>query len=373
MEMKKNSVLIVDDEADNITILSLILEPEYTVYTANKGKQAIEIAEEHIPDVILLDILMPEMDGYEVITTLKNSEITKNIPVIFITGLSDDDDEKKGWLLGASDYITKPFSKTIVKLRVQHQVKIINQTRMIIEKELIEKVNRTKIGILLRMNNEMLTPMNAIIGVTQILKMTCESDELAENLGEIEAAAYRLLELINDLLDISDSNDKVLTLNETVFSFDEMFLDVLKRIGGNVTKKKHSLTFDIASSMPELLIGDEKRLAKVICNLLMNSVWFTPENGTIHFSANVINDDKDRITLQVEITDNGIGIPKEQQNIIFDIFEQADISTTRDHDGIGLGLPISKLIVEMMEGKLTVESEVDKGSKFTFTCKIKKR
>jgi two-component system sensor histidine kinase/response regulator len=373
MENKKNSVLIVDDEADNITILSLILGPEYTIYTANNGKQAIDIAEEHIPDVILLDILMPEMDGYEVITTLKKSEITKDIPVIFITGLSDDDDEKKGWLLGASDYITKPFSKTIVKLRVQHQIKIINQTRMIIEKELAEKINYTKIGIHLRMNNEMLTPMNAIIGVTQILKMTCDSDDLAENLGEIEASAYRLLELINDLLDISDNNDKVLALNEDTFSFDEMFRDVLKRIGSAVTKKKQSLTFDVSSSIPELLFGDEKRLAKVINNLLMNSVWFTPEEGKIHFSAAVIGEDQEKVILQVEVADNGIGIPKDQENVIFDIFEQADISTTRDHDGIGLGLPISKLIVEMMEGKLSVESEVNKGSKFIFTCKLKKR
>ena len=373
MEKTKNSVLIVDDETANVSMLSLMLKSDYTIYTAENGKDAIEVAEEHVPDVILLDILMPEMDGYEVITALKKSEITKDIPVIFITGLSNDDDERKGWLLGASDYITKPFSATIVKLRVQHQIQIINQTRMIIQKELAEKVHHNKIGILLRMNNEMLTPMNAIIGVTQILRMTCTSEHCVENLGEIEAAAYRLLELINDLLDISDSNDKVLELNEAAFSFDEMFRGVLKRIGSNVTKKNISLTFDVASSIPDLLLGDEKRLAKVIANLMMNAVWFTPEKGAIHFSACTIEEDKDKVTLQVEITDNGIGIPKDQQEMIFDIFEQADISTTRDHDGIGLGLPISKLIVEMMEGRLWVESEVNKGSKFIFTCKMKKR
>ena len=129
--IKKNSVLVVDDESSNILALSHVLSPEFTVYAAKSGADAIAAAQKYLPDVILLDILMPEMDGYAVIAALKNSKKTEDIPVIFITGLSDADDEEKGLALGAADYITKPFSPAIVKLRLHNQVKMLEQLRTI--------------------------------------------------------------------------------------------------------------------------------------------------------------------------------------------------------------------------------------------------
>jgi len=127
----KNSVLIVDDEKANIIALTHILSSEYTVFAAKNGSDAIEIAKEHLPDVILLDVLMPEMDGYDVLSCLRSTEITQAIPVIFITGLSNAADEEKGLDLGASDYISKPYSSAIVKLRVRNQIRIVNQIREI--------------------------------------------------------------------------------------------------------------------------------------------------------------------------------------------------------------------------------------------------
>ena len=126
-EVKRFSILIVDDEKLNILVLMDILKPEYTIYGATSGRNAIEIAEKHLPDIILLDIIMPDMDGYDVLTMLKASEKTKNIPVVFITGLSDPADEEKGLALGVADYITKPFSNAIVKIRIRNQIKLIEQ------------------------------------------------------------------------------------------------------------------------------------------------------------------------------------------------------------------------------------------------------
>jgi len=128
---KKNSVLIVDDEKSNIIALTHILGPEYTIYFAKNGMDAIELAEKFLPDVILLDILMPEMDGYDVISRLKKGSKTNEIPVIFITGLTDVEEEEKGLSLGAADYISKPFSSEIVKLRVRNQMQMQNQIRLI--------------------------------------------------------------------------------------------------------------------------------------------------------------------------------------------------------------------------------------------------
>ena len=122
----KNSVLVIDDEKANIIKLTHILSPEYTVYASKSGRNGIETAKNNLPDVILLDILMPEMDGYEVFCLLKNLEETKEIPIIFITGLGDAADEEKGLALGAADYISKPFSAAIVQLRIKNQIKILN-------------------------------------------------------------------------------------------------------------------------------------------------------------------------------------------------------------------------------------------------------
>jgi len=138
-EMKKNSILIVDDEEANIIALTHILSPHYTVYAVKDGQDALEVAEEYRPDVILLDIIMPDMDGYSVIKALKNSDKTWDIPVIFITGLSNPDDEVRGLDLGAADYISKTFSPAIVNLRVKNQIKMLNQLRTI---ELISMIDQ---------------------------------------------------------------------------------------------------------------------------------------------------------------------------------------------------------------------------------------
>jgi diguanylate cyclase (GGDEF)-like protein len=128
---EKNSVLIVDDEKANIIALTMILSPEYTVYAAKNGEDALAIAKEHQPDVILLDILMPDMDGYEVLTALKKDENTCEIPVIFVTGLTDSEDEERGLTIGAADYISKPFRPAIIKLRVRNQIQMRNQFNII--------------------------------------------------------------------------------------------------------------------------------------------------------------------------------------------------------------------------------------------------
>ena len=130
-EDEKHTILIVDDETINIRALSQVLRPEYTVYMARDGRTAIETAESVTPDLILLDIIMSDMSGYEVITELKNSDRTREIPVIFITGLSGVEDEEKGFLLGAVDYITKPFNNTIVRARIRQHLQTLRQLRMI--------------------------------------------------------------------------------------------------------------------------------------------------------------------------------------------------------------------------------------------------
>ena len=171
-ETKKNSVLIVDDESTNITALTHILSPDYNVYAAKNGMKAIEAAVKYLPDIILLDVVMPDMDGYAVIDALKNDEKTSGIPVIFITGLNNADDEEKGLDLGAADYISKPFSPAIVKLRVRNQIKIVNQIRMIEQLSMIDQLTSipNRRGFDIRMDMEWIRAIreNAFISFMMI-------------------------------------------------------------------------------------------------------------------------------------------------------------------------------------------------------------
>jgi len=140
MKEKKNTLLIVDDENANLKVLSHILGSEYTIFTATNGTSAIEKTKEFLPDLILLDILMPDMDGYTTLGEIKKDEAIQKIPVIFITGLDSEEDEEKGLSLEAADYITKPFSATIVKLRVRNQIQIVNQMRTIERLSMIDQL-----------------------------------------------------------------------------------------------------------------------------------------------------------------------------------------------------------------------------------------
>jgi len=363
----KNTILIVDDDKFNLMYLNNLLGQEFTLFMARDGKEAIEKASKYTPDLILLDIIMPGMDGYQVLSILKKSEKTQKIPVIFITGLSSNEDEKKGLALGAEDYISKPFNDTIVLLRIRNQLKIINNMRLIIEKELAEKTSRAKSEFLSRMSHEIRTPLNAIIGMTNLARNSDDSEKRNNYLEKSAVASGELLRLIEDVLNISDLRDGEFNINNNEFQFDNMLQSVLEKTSTMTKRKNQTFLTSIDPSLPKIIIGDDRRLAQVIDKLLSNARKFTPDNGEIRLNAFVVNTENDQLTIQIDVTDNGIGIPKDKQDIIFLAFEQADGGIDRKYDGAGLGLHISKTIIEKMGGKIWVESELGKGSKFSFT------
>ena len=371
-EVKKEfTVLIADDEKMNVEILGGILSPMYNLLISRNGTRALELAKEHKPDVILLDVLMPDMSGFEVISKLKQSEDTSQIPVIFITGLTSVDDEEKGFMLGAVDYITKPFSSAIVKMRVLNQIKLINHMRLIVAKETAEKNNRAKREFLSRMSHEMRTPMNAVIGMTELAKNMDEATKRNNCLSKISAASSRLLQLIDDLLDMYAIENNKLRLVSLEFSFQALIQEVLAAVNPDIEEKRQKLAAVIDTSIPDILLGDKKRLAQIMLNLLSNATKFTPENGEIQVCAYARGTEEEALTIQIEVTDSGIGISKEQQETLFAPFEQADGGIDRKYTGAGLGLTISKHIVLAMGGEIWAESGQGKGAKFAFTFKAR--
>ena len=690
--VKKYSVLIVDDDSASIMTLTHILSSEYTVYAVKSGRQAVQAAEMHLPDVILLDIVMPDIDGYAVLAALKSSEQTKEIPVIYVTGLNTAGSEEKGLQLGAADYIIKPFSPAIVLRRIESQIKMLEQARAaeynatnyklvceamhialwrmeartpvveqgaedvniwiwsqefrhmlgfsdendfpdtlesfmsrlhpedvegalaafvahfndrtgqtpydieyrlrhkngeyryfdgfgtalrdpegypirvsgairdVTEKKHLEETldrqnnllyavnhaagvlltaededtlreallegmgiigrgvdadcvelwrnewidgklyatirhywfsdqnrrattiadfpsfpysdtanwenrlaqgecihgpifglppedqefansfglksllvipmfmknrlwgmcciddyskyrsfsedeinilrsvvnmmasamrrqaldeelhsaleqataaSKAKGDFLSHMSHEMRTPMNAIIGMTAIGRKAADMEGKDHAFGKIGDASSHLLGVINDVLDISKIEANKLELAPVEYDFEKMLHKVLTVVNFRVEEKRQTLSVSIDPGLPRYIVGDDQRLAQVITNLMANAVKFTPEGGEIRLAVSVDWAANGDCELCVEVSDSGIGISAEQQEKLFTAFEQAESGTSREYGGTGLGLVISKRIIELMGGGIRVESELGKGSRFIFTVKAR--
>ncbi|MDR2296309.1 MAG: response regulator [Clostridiales Family XIII bacterium] len=240
-------------------------------------------------------------------------------------------------------------------------------TELVQAKETAENASMAKSSFLANMSHEMRTPMNAIIGMTLIAKTSGELERKDYCLKKIEDASTHLLGVINDILDMSKIEANKFDLSFASFDFERMLQKVANVINFRVDEKKQSFIVRVDSHIPRMLIGDDQRLSQVIANLLSNAVKFTPEEGRIRLDASLLEESGRACLIQIKVTDTGIGISEEQQARLFNSFEQADSSTSRRFGGTGLGLAISKRIVEMMGGKIRIESKLGQGSAFIFT------
>ncbi|MCL2705177.1 MAG: response regulator [Spirochaetaceae bacterium] len=230
-----------------------------------------------------------------------------------------------------------------------------------------EQANRAKSSFLSNMSHEIRTPMNAIIGMTSIGVTAPDIEKKNYALKKIQDASTHLLGVINDILDMSKIEANKFTLSATEFVFEKMLQRVVDVINFRLEEKHQNLSVRIDNAIPHTFIGDDQRLAQVITNLLTNAVKFTPEWGSIKLEVKLLSEKTNMYTILVNITDTGIGISPEQQSRLFNSFVQAETSTTRKYGGTGLGLVISKNIVEMMDGSIWVNSELGNGSTFSFT------
>ena len=229
-----------------------------------------------------------------------------------------------------------------------------------------EFASRAKSEFLANMSHEMRTPMNAIIGMTTIGKNSSDLAGKEYSLGRIEEASKHLLGVINDVLDYSKIEAGKFELNEIEFCFDAMIKRVCDVVAFKAAEKKQAFDVHIDDSIPKSLIGDEQRISQVVANFLSNAIKFTPENGKITLDAKLTGENDGYRLIRVDVSDTGIGISDEQKSRIFRSFEQADNSITKRFGGTGLGLAISKNIIESMNGVIVFESELEKGSTFSF-------
>jgi len=367
-EVFENSlILLVDDIPENIQVLGKILKNRgYSFAVATNGETVFTLLKKQspLPDLILLDIMLPDIDGFEICKRLKADEKTREIPVIFLTAKTELTDKIKGFELGAVDYITKPFEAVEVTARVQTHIRL-KKSNDIIRKysEDLEKAVDTRDKLFSIIGHDLRGPIASVCSMLHLL----EDDELDENNKEnfFKLAIQNVngtVELLNNLLYWAKSHQDKIDCKPEILDIKQIIDEHIQLLQESADRKEISLNSELNESLS--VFADRDMTLMVLRNLITNAVKFTPESGKITISAVPV--DKDN-KVEISVTDTGIGISKEDIDKLFKLDRDIVRRGTNDEKGTGLGLLLCKEFAEKNRGNIWAESEAGKGSSFKFT------
>ena len=371
----------------------------WVVEEAQNGIEACEIFQKCPPDVVLLDVMMPGMDGFATCAALRRLPGGEHTPILIMTGLDDFESITKAYDAGATDFIVKPLNAMLLTHRIRYMVRAAQVLQELLESQAtltqardaaIEGA-RLKSEFLATMSHEIRTPMNGVLGMTDWLLDTPLTAEQLDCAQTIRSSGDALMVIINDILDFSKIESWKLSLELLDFDLPTFLDRVLALFGERAQRKGLLLTSRIAEDVPSSLCGDPARLQQILSNLLANAIKFS-EHGSVSVLVELdqrpaekglefpatrygeLSAQQERVThIRFSVSDNGIGIEPSAFSKLFQPFVQADGSTTRKYGGTGLGLAICKQLVELMGGHIGAESEPGSGSVFRFTVPLQQQ
>jgi len=369
------NVLLVDDRPENLLALQAILQDlGHHLITARSGTEALRRVLEQDFAVILLDVEMPEMDGFETARLIRGRKRSQHTPILFLTAHRPSDHHvSTGYSVGAVDFVFKPLDPEILRAKVRIFLQLAQQAQELrAAKQVAEAATRAKSEFLANMSHEIRTPMNAIIGMAELLGETSLTREQQEYVHTFKRAGENLLALINDILDLSKVEAGRLELETVEFNLIEVVERTLEVMALRAHAKGLELVGQISVHVPSVVVGDPHRLRQVLLNLVGNAIKFT-DKGEVVVRVQRAPDELSGAApgaLLFSVQDTGIGIPADRLASVFEEFTQADTSTSRNYGGTGLGLTISRRLVELMDGRIWAESDLGVGSTFHFSAHV---
>ena len=357
-EEKTSSVLIADDNTNNLRVLANILESDrIKVATVRDGIRAMKFIEKKKPDLVLMDVLMPGMDGYRVCARLKEQSENRDIPVIFISALNQTEDKLKGFECGGVDYITKPFRREEVLARVNAQLTLKHAL------EELRNANAAKDKLFSIVAHDLRGPIASLAGMLEVIVVNPEmlgDDDSPMFLNELAFSARTLLHLIENLLSWAKNQRDAITYKPETICVNDIIDTQLNIFSGMAREKGVNLKARVDARIH--VFADSDTIMTVMRNLLSNALKFTSETGEVEIGAERQGD-----IVEISIGDTGVGIPAERLETLFQGREQTTTFGTRNEKGSGLGLLLCKEFVENNGGTIRAESEPSKGSRFIFT------
>ncbi len=371
-----NKILLVDDHQDNLDLLEDLLDDEFNYNVNNStikciqaicGQDALDILnDDNDFDLILLDIMMPQMDGFEVCKRLKDDSTTRDIPIIFITAKNQADDIVKGFTLGAVDYVSKPFCDAELLSRVKTHLTLSNTTKRLKDSHLeLIQANRLKSEFMANVSHELRTPLNSIIGFSSLLMKNKQENlkpKQLKYLNSINTNGINLLDMLSEVIELSKIEVGKIKLNIAPVNIIAILNEMVKLFKTQANEKAIKLDF-INYIDKEILVysTDDQRIKQILVHLVNNALKFTKQSvGVVNIS---LDEDDEYYIIRVE--DNGIGIDEKDFNTIFKSFNQIQTGDDKEYMGLGIGLAVSKSIIEHLDGSIKLESKKGEGSTFS--------
>ncbi|WP_312733812.1 hybrid sensor histidine kinase/response regulator [Brevundimonas sp.] len=363
-------VLLVDDLEENLLALEALLRRDgLTFLKARTGDEALELLLAHEVALALLDVQMPGMDGFQLAEYMRGSTRTRHVPIIFVTAGSADHQRRfRGYEAGAVDFIQKPIEADILRSKAEVFFDLFDQRRQVLRQrdELeayaaqLRAADRRKDEFLAVLGHELRNPLMALRAGLQLLEREADGSKAGVIRERMGTQVLHLSRLIEDLLDVSRIDQGKIALRLERVSLQAVLASAIDTSRPKIDAGLHALTVDLPDE-PAWIAGDFTRLSQVVSNLLTNAAKYTPSGGEIRLSTRLEAD-----TVEIEVEDNGVGVPPEMQERIFALYTQVPGPDTRSSEGLGIGLALVKQLVELHRGAIAVSSEgEDQGSRFT--------